>query len=104
MNGLLQPSRGRVLVGGEDLADKKAAAAAKARIGIVFQYPERQLFATTVFDDVAFGPRNLGLSGDEVETRVRESLSRVGLSIDSLRDMSPFEPVSYTHLRKVFAK
>ena len=70
---------------------QKAAAAAKARIGIVFQYPERQLFATTVFDDVAFGPRNLGLSGDEVETRVRESLSRVGLSIDDLRDMSPFE-------------
>lgn len=103
MNGLLQPSRGRVLVGGEDLADKKAAAAAKARIGIVFQYPERQLFATTVFDDVAFGPRNLGLSGDEVETRVRESLSRVGLSIDSLRDMSPFELSGGQQRRVAFA-
>ena len=102
MNGLLQPSRGRVLVGGEDLADKKAAAAAKARIGIVFQYPERQLFATTVFDDVAFGPRNLGLSGDEVEAHVRESLSRVGLSIDS-RHMSPFELSGGQQRRVAFA-
>ena len=82
---------------------KEAAAAAKARIGIVFQYPERQLFATTVFDDVAFGPRNLGLSGDEVETRVRESLSRVGLSIDSLRDMSPFELSGGQQRRVAFA-
>ena len=103
MNGLLQPSRGRVLVCGEDLADKKAAAAAKARIGIVFQYPERQLFANTVFDDVAFGPRNLGLSGDEVEARVHESLSRVGLSIDDLREMSPFELSGGQQRRVAFA-
>ena len=63
MNGLLHPQRGRVLLDGRDLADKRVAAEAKARVGVVFQYPEYQLFASSVYEDVAFGPRNLGLDG-----------------------------------------
>ncbi len=103
MNGLLHPSEGRVVVNGRDLSDKSASAAAKALVGVVFQYPERQLFATTVFDDVAFGPRNLGLSADEVDSRVRESLARVGLEFDELRDASPFELSGGQQRRVAFA-
>ncbi len=103
MNGLLHPTMGRVLVAGDDLADKKASAVAKGRVGVVFQYPERQLFAATVFDDVAFGPRNLGFSTDEVERRVRESLARVKLDIDQLHDASPFELSGGQQRRVAFA-
>ena len=103
MNGLLHPSVGRVLAGGEDLADKKASAAAKGRVGVVFQYPERQLFAATVFDDVAFGPRNLGFSADEVERRVAESLARVNLDAEALREASPFELSGGQQRRVAFA-
>ena len=70
MNGLVSPTRGRVLLDGQDLADKRAAQACRGKVGLVFQYPEYQLFAATVREDVAFGPRNLGLSADEVERRV----------------------------------
>ena len=89
-NGLLQPTRGIVRAGGRDLSDKRAAVEARRDVGVVFQYPERQLFAATVFDDVAFGPRNLGLAADEVERRVREALQLVHLNLDELRDASPF--------------
>ncbi|MDO4442398.1 MAG: energy-coupling factor transporter ATPase [Slackia sp.] len=103
MNGILKPTSGRVLVDGRDIADKKAADEARAHVGVVFQYPERQLFAATVYDDVAFGPRNIGLSEDEVETRVASSLSLVGLDCDELRESSPFELSGGQQRRVAFA-
>ena len=77
MTGLVSPTRGRVLLDGQDLADKRAAQACRGKVGLVFQYPEYQLFAATVREDVAFGPRNLGLSADEVERRVAAALETV---------------------------
>lgn len=91
MNGLLQPSSGKVFVDGQNLADKKAAARLRTRIGLVFQYPEHQLFAATVYDDVAFGPRNLGLDKDEVDQRVKTSLEQVALDFNEVQAKSPFE-------------
>jgi len=102
-NGLLQPTAGRVLVRGHDLADKRAAVEARRDVGVVFQYPEHQLFAATVFDDVAFGPRNLGLSADEVEDRVREALALVRLDVDELRETSPFALSGGQQRRVAFA-
>lgn len=90
MNGLLQPTEGRVLVDGLDLADKKNRRAVRKRVGIAFQYPEYQLFATTVVEDVSFGPRNLGLTDDEIDRRVRGALERVGLDYDAVAEKSPF--------------
>lgn len=89
-NGLLQPTSGQVTLNGCDLANKKAAIEARRAVGVVFQYPERQLFAATVADDVAFGPRNLGLDDAEVERRTREALEQVHLSYRELKDKSPF--------------
>lgn len=103
MNGLVHPTKGRVLADGQDLSDKKAAQAARGRIGIVFQYPEHQLFAATVYDDVAFGPRNLGLDEDEVDRRVRRALESVHLDFDALRDKSPFELSGGQQRRVAFA-
>ena len=103
MNGLVHPTCGRVLVGGQDLADKKAAQALRGRIGIVFQYPEYQLFAATVYDDVAFGPRNLGLDAPEVDRRVRRALESVRLDFDALQAKSPFELSGGQQRRVAFA-
>lgn len=103
MNGLIHPTSGRVLVDGVDIADKKAAAAARSNVGVVFQYPEHQLFAATVYDDVAFGPRNMGLGSDEVDARVRESLAQVSLDFDDIRDKSPFELSGGQQRRVAFA-
>ena len=89
-NGLLKPTEGEVRIGGRSLSDKGVAVEARRDVGVVFQYPERQLFAASVFDDVAFGPRNLGLSADQVEASVREAMSCVHLDLDELRDRSPF--------------
>lgn len=91
LNGVISPTRGRVLWNDKDLADKKVATQARGDIGVVFQYPEHQLFAATVFEDVAFGPRNLGLSADEVEQRVKEGLELVELDYETFKDRSPFE-------------
>ncbi len=102
-NGLLQPTDGRVLAGGYDLADKRAAIEARRDVGVVFQYPEHQLFAATVFDDVAFGPRNQGLSGDEVEQRVRDAMELVHLDLDELRKTSPFALSGGQQRRVAFA-
>lgn len=90
LNGLIHPTEGTVELFGADLAGRRAAAAAKGRVGIVFQYPEQQLFARTVFEDVAFGPRNLGMSEPEVAERVREALDSVGLAFDEVAEKSPF--------------
>ena len=90
MNGILHPTCGRVLVEGRDVADKAQAARVRADVGVVFQYPEHQLFADTVYHDVAFGPRNLKLSDEEVDARVRESLALVGLDFEMcIRDSRP---------------
>ena len=103
MNGLNVPTEGRVLVEGVDTADKKKAAALRGHVGLVFQYPERQLFAATVYEDVAFGPRNLGLPSGEVDRRVRESLRQVGLDFEELRDKSPFALSGGQQRRVAFA-
>lgn len=90
--GVLRPTSGRVLVDGRDLASgKRERRELRRSIGFVFQYPEYQLFADTVFDDVAFGPRHQGLPSDEVEARVRWALDRVGLSFREVAERSPFE-------------
>lgn len=103
MNGLVNPTHGRVLVDGNDLSDKKAAQAARGRIGVVFQYPEHQLFAATVYDDVAFGPRNLGLDEQEVNLRVQQALQSVQLDFDELQGKSPFELSGGQQRRVAFA-
>lgn len=90
-NGLLQPTAGQVLVAGQDVwADKKQLRRFRFAVGLVFQYPEYQLFGETVYGDIAFGPTNMGLSADEVDKRVREAAQLVGLSEDKLQK-SPFE-------------
>ena len=101
LNGLLHPSKGRALIDGTDLAGKtKEARAARNKVGMVFQYPEHQLFAETVYEDVAFGPRNLGLAEDEVEQRVREAMQFVGLDYEALAQRSPFN-LSGGQMRRV---
>ena len=102
-NGLLKPTEGCVLVGGRDISDKKAAIEARRNVGVVFQYPEHQLFAATVYEDVAFGPRNLGLSPEEAEQRVREGLELVHLDFDKLRDRNPFALSGGQQRRVAFA-
>lgn len=101
MNGLLHPTAGRALIEGTDLAGKSPEArAARSKVGMVFQYPEHQLFAETVYEDVAFGPRNLGLGEDEVERRVREAMAFVGLDYEALARRSPFN-LSGGQMRRV---
>ncbi len=103
MNGLLDPTRGRITLDGANLADKATRKQCRAAVGVVFQYPERQLFAATVYDDVAFGPRNLKLDDAEVDRRVRASLESVGLSCDDLGNASPFELSGGQQRRVAFA-
>jgi len=103
LNGLIRPQEGSVRALGIDLSNKKDAAAVKAKVGVVFQYPERQLFAETVAQDVAFGPHNLGLPQDEVDRRVESSLSRVGLDLSTVGDKSPFELSGGQQRRVAFA-
>lgn len=103
LNGLIRPQEGSVRALGLDLSNKKDAAAVKAKVGVVFQYPERQLFAETVAQDVAFGPRNLGLPQDEVARRVASSLTRVGLDLAAIGDKSPFELSGGQQRRVAFA-
>ena len=103
MNGLLEPTRGRITLDGANLADNAARKQCRNAVGVVFQYPERQLFAATVYDDVAFGPRNLKLDDIEVDRRVRASLESVGLSCDDLGNASPFELSGGQQRRVAFA-
>lgn len=91
LNGLLKPTGGRVLLGDQDIwADPKKIRNVRFRVGLVFQYPEYQLFEETVYKDIAFGPRNMGLAEGEVDRRVRSALAFSGLSEDLL-DKSPFD-------------
>ena len=103
LNGLIRPQEGSVRALGLNLSNKKDAAAVKAKVGVVFQYPERQLFAETVAQDVAFGPHNLGLPQDEVDRRVESSLARVGLDLAAVGDKSPFELSGGQQRRVAFA-
>ena len=103
MNGLVHPTEGRVTADGADLADKDAAVSVRQRVGLVFQYPENQLFANTVYDDVAFGPRNMKLPEEEVERRVGEALALVGLDADEIGERSPFDLSGGQQRRVAFA-
>ena len=103
MNGILHPTNGRVVAFGRDVAEKGAANDVRGRVGVVFQYPENQLFAATVSEDVAFGPRNLGLSEEEVNARVERSLRTVGLNPEEIAARSPFELSGGQQRRVAFA-
>lgn len=93
LNGLLQPDSGTVFVDGVDVNKKKdkAALAARRKVGLVFQYPEQQLFEETVYSDIAFGPRNFGLNEADVKERVQEAMDFVELSYEKYKDKSPFQ-------------
>ena len=91
LNGLLKPTSGSVILDGQDIwSDKKLTRQARFRVGLVFQYPEYQLFEETVYRDIAFGPKNMGLSEQEVDRRVREAAACVGLTEKQL-EVSPFD-------------
>ena len=91
LNGLLKPTSGQVLLDGVDIHhDKKFTRQARFRVGLVFQYPEYQLFEETVYKDIAFGPKNMGLSPQEIDRRVREAAKLVGLRDEQL-EVSPFD-------------
>ncbi|MDR2132731.1 MAG: energy-coupling factor transporter ATPase [Clostridiales Family XIII bacterium] len=92
LNGLLKPKSGRVFVGGAEIGAKGAKPVEiRKKIGFLFQYPEYQLFEETVYKDIAFGPTNLGLSKEETDERVRESMAVVGLDFDAFAQRSPFD-------------
>ena len=101
LNGLIMPTSGRVLVDGMDLADKATdRRAVRQRVGLVFQYPENQLFEETVEKDIAFGPKNLGLDENEINRRVKDAMRRVALDYGKLHDRSVFE-LSGGQMRRV---
>lgn len=92
LNGLLKPDSGQIIIGDIDITDEKVKMTEiRKRVGLVFQYPEYQLFEETVAKDVAFGPKNLGMSDEDIEKTVRKSLEMVGLSYDEIAGRSPFE-------------
>ena len=101
LNGLLKPTEGQVLVDGEDMfgegVDKRRI---RQKVGLVFQYPEYQLFEETVAKDIAFGPKNQGLSPEEIDRRVRAAMAHVHLDYDKYADRSPFE-LSGGQMRRV---
>jgi len=91
LNGLLKPTAGKVLFRGQDIwSDPKTTRATRFKVGMVFQYPEYQLFEETVYRDIAFGPKNMGLSDGEIDRRVRRAAEFVGLRKETL-ERSPFE-------------
>lgn len=90
LNGLLKPTEGSILLDGKDIwAEKAQMRQVRFRVGLVFQYPEYQIFEETVAKDIAFGPRNMGLAEEEVQARVKETAAIVGLS-DDILEQSPF--------------
>ena len=91
LNGLLKPESGTILLDGVDIhSDKKITRQTRFRVGLVFQYPEYQLFEETVYKDIAFGPKNMGLSNEEIDRRVNEAAELVGLTHEQLL-VSPFD-------------
>ena len=92
LNGLLKPKSGTIIIDGIDITDSKTGMLEiRKKVGLVFQYPEYQLFEETVAKDVAFGPANLGLEPEEIDARVRRSIELVGLDYDEIKNASPFE-------------
>ena len=91
LNGLLKPTSGRILLQGKDIwADPKKIRDVRFQVGLVFQYPEYQLFEETVYKDIAFGPKNMGLDEEDIDRRVRSAAAFVGLT-EAMLDKSPFE-------------
>ncbi len=92
LNGLLKPSSGKIFIDDVEVGAKGVSMKqVRQKVGLVFQYPEHQLFEETVYKDVAFGPKNLGLSETEVNQRVKDAIELVGLKYESIKDISPFE-------------
>ena len=92
LNGLIKPVSGEIYVDGQCITDGKAKMTdVRRKVGLVFQYPEYQLFEETVAKDVAFGPKNLGMEEAEIEERVKTAIGLVGLDYEEIKDMSPFE-------------
>ena len=92
LNGLIKPTSGEVYIDGECITDGKTKMTdIRRKVGLVFQYPEYQLFEETVGKDVAFGPKNLGLDEEEQEARVKRAIGLVGLDYEEIKDLSPFE-------------
>ena len=101
LNGLVKPTSGHIVVDGIDLTEKGVSLLeVRKKVGLVFQYPEYQLFEETVAKDIAFGPKNMGLSADEIDRRVRHAMEQVGLNYDDIADRSPFE-LSGGQMRRV---
>ncbi len=101
LNGLIKPTEGKVLVDGLDTSDKNTSLLeVRRKVGLVFQYPEYQLFEETVAKDIAFGPKNLGLSEAEIDQRVRTAMEKVGLDYEEIAERSPFE-LSGGQMRRV---
>lgn len=101
LNGLLKPDKGRVLIDDIDIMTKDTRVKnAKQQVGMVFQYPEHQLFAETVFEDIAFGPRNKGFSEEDTAKQVRDAMKFVGLDYDTFAQRSPFQ-LSGGQMRRV---
>lgn len=91
LNGLLLPSNGEVIVDGVSTKDKQKRRDIRFKVGLVFQYPEHQLFEETIAKDIAFGPKNMKLSDKDVDIRVKEAMDKVGLDYETYKDISPFE-------------
>ena len=100
LNGLVKVQSGKIYVDGVDLTSKYDAKALRSKVGMVFQYPEYQLFADTVALDVGFGPKNLKVPEEEISVRVKESIEAVGLNYEEVKDKSPFE-LSGGQMRRV---
>ncbi len=92
INGLIRPTSGHIVVNGVDITDKNIKMKdVRQKVGLVFQYPEHQLFEETIEKDISFGPKNLGLSDEGISERVKESMVKVGLDYEEYKDRSPFE-------------
>lgn len=92
LNGLIKPTKGQIIVGDTDITKEKSnLKEIRQKVGLVFQYPEHQLFEETVYEDIAFGPKNLGLEKKEVDRRVKNAMEFTGLNFEKLKERSPFE-------------
>lgn len=101
LNGLIKPLRGKVTIDGIDIAGRGSdAKQARQQVGMVFQYPEHQIFAETVYEDIAFGPRNRGFSAEKVDKQVHEAMAFVGLDFETFAQRSPFQ-LSGGQMRRV---
>ena len=101
LNGLIKPLRGKVAIDGIDISSRgNDAKQARQQVGMVFQYPEHQIFAETVYEDIAFGPRNRGFSAEEVDKQVHEAMAVVGLDFETFAQRSPFQ-LSGGQMRRV---